>query len=132
MVDVSSEQYFPLSPAACFRALHAVTARLFTLRGVDAFARSVAFSTPMSAFSWGAHMNAQVVPALAGAYVRVGGASKMARNVTAKGTESKNGRGAAIGDPRPISYPTCVVRAASGTCERQWSLVGPVGRVSVN
>ena len=90
VVDVGNERFYPASAGVVFDALEASASRLFKVSQTDRHSRLVVFTTPMSGFSWGAHMSAQVVPAESGAYVRVAGSSRMSMNVTAKSPESKN------------------------------------------
>jgi hypothetical protein len=85
MPGMSNERFFPATPEETFTALHSATTRLFKLRGADQFSRSVSFTTPMSGFSWGANMSAQVIPVEGGSYVRVAGSARLATNVTAGG-----------------------------------------------
>jgi len=84
------QRFYPATADEVFMALQAVVARDFNIKGADTFSRSVSFSTPMSGFSWGAAMSAQMIPVDGGAYVRVGGAAHVRTNITAKGVEYKN------------------------------------------
>ena len=91
MSNLANERFFPAQPdwvfAALTRALHSLR---WTVKSTDEYARSVAFSTPMSGFSWGASMSASVVPSAEGGLIRVNGAAKIRTNVTAGGAERKN------------------------------------------
>jgi hypothetical protein len=90
VVDLGNERFYPASADAVFAALEASAARLFKVGSSDRNSRSVRFTTGMSAFSYGAVMWAQVVPAEGGAHVRMGGSLTLSTNFTAKGRETKN------------------------------------------
>ena len=90
VVDVGNERFYPRHADIVFEALEASASQMFKVTHTDLRTRTVMFTTPMSAFSWGANMLAQVVPVESGAHVRVAGASTMSMNITAKGRETKN------------------------------------------
>ncbi len=90
MAGLDNERFYPTSPDEVFGALYAAADRLFTIRGADPVGRSVTFGTPISGFSWGATMTAQVIAVEGGSYVRVQGAAKVRTNLTARRPEYKN------------------------------------------
>jgi len=85
MPDLGNQRFYPATPEETFAALQSAVRHLFKVRGADEFSKSVTFTTPMSGFSWGANLSAQVIPVQGGAYVRVSGSACVATNITARG-----------------------------------------------
>lgn len=89
-MSLSNERFYPATPDETLQALTWAVADVGRLKSVDEFARAVTFSTMASGFSWGAQMNAYVIPESEGALVRVVGTQNLRTNVTAGGAEFRN------------------------------------------